>query len=239
MNTIQCIIADDEPLARNILERYITDHPLLKLAAVCNNAFETQAALNKYPCDLLFIDINMPSVSGISFVMSLTNPPIIIFTTAYSEFAAEGFELNAADYLVKPFSFDRFMKAVNKSMLLLRMSANESITESTPYLFFKVDKKLKKVNVADILYLEATGDYVKLFLKKEMILINDTLKNLVDQLPHKLFVRVHKSYVISLDHLQFVEGNYARIGDIDIPVGATYKETFIGLLQDRKRSTNR
>jgi two-component system LytT family response regulator len=239
MNIIQCIIADDEPLARSILERYINDHPLLALAAICGNAFETQAALNKFPCDLLFIDINMPTVSGISFVKSLTTPPTIIFTTAYPEFAAEGFELNAADYLVKPFSFDRFMKAVNKSMLQLRMSVNDINLESTRYLFFKVDKKLKKVNVADILYLEATGDYVKLFLKKEMVLINDTLKNLADELPVKLFVRVHKSYIISLDHLQFVEGNYARIGEIDIPIGATYKETFISMLHDQKRKSNR
>ncbi len=236
MKTIQCIIADDEPLARKILETYIQDHPLLSLMATCHNAFETQAALNVHQCDLLFLDINMPALSGINLLKSLTHPPLVVFTTAYPEYAVDGFELNAADYLVKPFSFDRFMKAVNKSMLLLKMTMNEKASFVSPYLFFKVDKKLRKVSVNEILYLEATGDYVKLFLKTEILLLNDTLKNLIDQLPAGMFVRVHKSYVISLEHLQFVEGNYARITSIDIPVGAMYKEEFIKILKEQNRN---
>lgn len=226
MTSIQCIIADDEPLARGILEKYILEHPLLTLKASCNNAFETQAALNIHPCDILFLDINMPETAG-------------IFTTAYPEYAVEGFELNAADYLVKPFSFDRFMKAVNKSMSLLRISSPENAAISSPYLFFKVDKKLQKVSLSDIIYFEATGDYVKLFLRKEVMLLNDTLKNLKDQLPAKMFVRVHKSYIISMEHLQFVEGNYIRIGNTDIPIGATYKEDFFISLQEQHGKTFR
>jgi DNA-binding LytR/AlgR family response regulator len=239
MTAIQCIIADDEPLARGILEKYVLEHPLLTLKASCNNAFETQAALNVHPCDILFLDINMPAVSGISLVKSLINPPLIIFTTAYPEYAVEGFELNAVDYLVKPFSFERFMKAVNKSMTILKMSSPENPAASNPYLFFKVDKKLQKVSLSDILYLEATGDYVKVFLKKEMMLLSDTLKNLKDQLPAKMFARVHKSYIISMEHVQFVEGNFIRIGNTDIPIGATYKEEFLISLQEQNGKTIR
>ena len=234
MNLIPCIIADDEPLARDILTQYIKDHPLLKLVASCSNAFETQSALNNFDCQVLFLDINMPAVSGISLLKSLTNPPLVIFTTAYPEYAVQGFELNAADYLVKPFSFDRFMKAVNKAMVLLKVSTNENSGSLNPYVFFKVDKKLQKVSLSDILYFEATGDYVKLFLKKETLLLYDTLKNILEQLPAKQFVRVHKSFIISLEQLHFVEGNYIHIAGTDIPIGATYKEEFIELIKDQK-----
>ena len=235
MSHIQCIIADDEPLARNILEKYIQDHPLLKLVASCSNAFETQAALNAFECQILFLDINMPSVSGISLLKSLADPPKVIFTTAYPEYAIDGFELNAADYLLKPFSFDRFMKAVNKAAVMIKVLSNGKNAEINPYVFFKVDKKLQKVILSDILYFEATGDYIKLFLKKEMILLYDTLKNILDQLPPKKFIRVHKSFIISLEHLNFVEGNYLRIAGIDIPIGATYKENFLEMLKDQNR----
>jgi len=142
---INCILADDEPLARTILATYINDHPGLELAAICKDAFETQLAINEKQCDLLFLDINMPQVSGISLLKSLSNPPLVIFTTAYPEFAVEGYELNAVDYLLKPFSFERFLKAVNKASTLLRkVTVPEQPTPVDDYLFFKVDKKLKK-----------------------------------------------------------------------------------------------
>lgn len=228
-----CLIIEDEPLAQDVLKKYIHDHPSLELVAVCGDALEAQQLMSKRQVNLLFLDINLPRLSGISFLKSLIHPPLVIFTTAYPEFAAEGFELDAVDYLVKPFSFERFLKAVNKA--LEKLERNSGSKESAPAsIFIKSDKKVYKINLDDILYLEALDDYIKLVTTQGNYLVNDTLKSMQEELPAAQFTRVHKSYIISKNSIVFFEGNYVRIADKDIPIGASYREEFFAKLKGGK-----
>ena len=223
--TIHCIIVDDEPVSQDILKKYLADTPTLNLLQVCNNAFEASEALMQHQVDLIFLDINMPKLSGMKFYKSLNNPPYVIFTTAYPEFAAEGFEVDAIDYLLKPFPFDRFLKAVNRAVERIRKP--ERKTTSGEYILLKADKKLHRVKLSDISHLEAMGDYVKVFYNNNFILVHDTLQRLVDQLPENEFIRIHKSYVIST-------GNQVKIGELEIPIGQTYRDNFLELFKGNK-----
>lgn len=217
-----CMIVEDEPVSQELLVRYISDVRELQLAATCSNALEAGEILRKQPVDLLFLDINMPKVSGTAFYSSLLNPPPVIFTTAYPEFAVNGFDLNAVDYLVKPFGFDRFSKAVNKFLQLKK-------PDSPSYIIVQVDKKTHKVKLADILFIEAMGDYVRI-IGKEQHIVHQTLQRISEQLPASAFRRIHKSFIIAIDHLQFVEGNMAVVQGQRIPIGQTYRSEFLASL---------
>jgi DNA-binding LytR/AlgR family response regulator len=225
MSTYQCLVIEDEPLAQDILKKYIQDHPSLELVAICADALQAQQVLAKHTVSVIFLDINLPRLSGIGFLKTLAHPPLVIFTTAYPEFAAEGFELDAIDYLVKPFSFERFLKAVNKVLEKLERKTTEK-SKAPASIFIKADKKVYKINLDDILYLEALDDYVKLVTAQQSYLVNDTLKSLQEELPATHFMRVHKSYIISKNNIVFFEGNYVRIGEKDIPIGASYRDEF-------------
>lgn len=231
-STIQCAIIDDEPLAQNILKKYIEDHPALELAAVCNNAEEAQKMLLRLDIELLFLDINLPKLSGISFLKTLPHPPMVIFTTAYPEYAVEGFELDAVDYLLKPFSFERFLKAANKAVQ--QRNKKEIAGQANPsFIFLRADKRVHKINLDDILYIEAAGDYIKVMTGNGQYIVNDTLKGLQDELPSVQFIRVHKSYIISRNKIKFFEGNYVKVGNADIPIGNSYKEEIITRLKEK------
>ncbi|NII24732.1 response regulator transcription factor [Pseudoflavitalea sp. X16] len=231
MSTLyRCLVVEDEPLAQNVLKKYIGEHPLLELAAVCSDAVEAQQWLARQQAAIVFLDINLPRLSGISFLKSLSRPPLVIFTTAYPEFAAEGFELDAIDYLVKPFSFERFLKAVNKALEKLERKESGSALAATS-IFIKADKKVYKVNLADILYIEALDDYVKVVTTQGHYLVHDTLKSLQEELPAEQFMRVHKSYIIASNKIVFIEGNYVKIGEKDIPIGASYREAVFARLK--------
>ena len=223
MNRCKCLIVEDEPLAQNILKKYIGDHPSLELVATCTDALEAQLILNKQPVHLIFLDINLPKLSGINFIKSLLQSPHIIFTTAYPEFAVEGFELNAVDYLLKPFSFERFLKAVNKVIEKLNNSSLLKKEEIDAFIFFKSDKKIHKVDLESIHYIEAVGDYMKVITDSGQLLINETMKNLQEELPARSFIRVHKSFIISRNRIKFIEGNYIQVENKSIPIGATYR----------------
>jgi len=223
MNRCKCIIVEDEPLAQNILKKYIADHPSLELVATCTDALEAQLILNKQAIHLIFLDINLPKLSGINFIKSLLQSPLIIFTTAYPEFAVEGFELNAVDYLLKPFSFERFLKAVNKVIEKLNNSSLPKKEEIDAFIFFKSDKKIHKVDLESIHYIEAVGDYMKVITDSGQLLINETMKNLQEELPARSFIRVHKSFIISRNRIKFIEGNYIQVENKSIPIGATYR----------------
>src|SRR5437762_1456684 len=217
-----CVIIEDEPLAQNILKKYIDDHPALDLSGVFPDALEAQSLLTQKNIQLLFLDINLPKLSGINFLKTLTNPPQVILTTAYPEFAVQGFELEVVDYLLKPFSFERFLKAVNRvSEKLSRKSTGE---QTSPFIFIKADKKVYNVDVETILYIESTGDYLKIYTSETQYLIHSTLKNFLEELPSSSFLQVHKSFIIAKSKIIFIEGNYMRIADRDIPIGASYKE---------------
>lgn len=226
----KCLVIEDEPLAQQVLKKYIADHPMLQLSGVCNDALEAQQLLASEKIAILFLDINLPKLSGIHFLRSLPDPPAVIFTTAYPEFAVEGFDLNAIDYLMKPFSFERFLKAVHKAIDKLKQSQP---AETSKFILLKADKKVFRVNTDEILYCEAVDDYVKVFTHEEQYMVHHTLKKLVHQLPSGLFLRVHKSYIIAKDRIKFFEGNYVKVGDKEIPIGASYRDEIFARLKDR------
>lgn len=233
MNRFKCILVEDEPLAQNVLKKYIGEHPALELVAICNDALEAQGVLTQQNIDLVFLDINLPKLSGINFIKTLIHSPLIIFTTAYPEFAVEGFELNAIDYLLKPFSFERFLKAVNKALEKLTASTQNNDSDKITFIFLKADKKIHKVDLASIRYIEAIGDYMKLVTDSGQLIINETMKKLQEELPGKSFIRVHKSFIISRNKIRFIEGNYVQVEDKSIPIGATYRNDVIASL-DKK-----
>jgi DNA-binding LytR/AlgR family response regulator len=231
-----CIVIEDEPLAQNVLKKYIEDHPSLELIAICADAMEAQAILSQQPIQLLFLDINLPKLSGINFIKTLIHPPLVVFTTAYPEFAVEGFELNAIDYLLKPFSFERFLKAVNKGIEKINLSGNISQMNepSVPAsIFLRADKKTHKIDLETILYIEALGDYLKVITESGQLLVNETMKQMLEELPATLFIRIHKSFIIARNKIKYLEGNYLQVADKSIPIGATYKNEVLASL-DKK-----
>ena len=219
------MIVDDEPLSRDVLRRYIAQVRDLDLVAECSDGFEATHRLVKQHIDLIFLDINMPGLSGISLARSLSNAPLIIFTTAYPEFAVEGFELDALDYLVKPYSFERFLKAANKALLKLS-SENESAFPNQKILV-KADKRLFALEPAGILFIEGQGDYIRIHTGEMKLMVHDTLKNFLKSLPGNRFMRVHKSWVVNLEKISFIEGNMVRIGSGVIPVSPSLKEELL------------
>lgn len=229
----KCLVIEDEPLAQNVLRKYIDEHPSLELAGICANALDAQAMLAKQPVAILFLDINLPKLSGISFLKSLSHAPLVIFTTAYPEYAVEGFELDAIDYLVKPFSFERFLKAVNKALEKLERPSTSNTTSIPNSIFIKSGKKVYKINLDDILYLEALDDYVKVVTAQNNYLVNDTMKSLLEELPATHFIRVHKSFIIATGKIVFFEGNYVKIGTREIPIGASYREEIFNRLKEK------
>jgi DNA-binding LytR/AlgR family response regulator len=230
---LTCLIVDDEPLAQDILVRYIGDCHSLELSKVCSDALEAGDFLRSHPVDLIFLDINMPRLSGIRFVKTLNHPVLIIFTTAYAEYAAEGFEANAVDYLVKPFSFERFMKAVNKAMewddfrKKRETLQDKDSVQNQEFILLRSDKKIFKINFDNILYFESIGDYIKVYCTDKKIIIHETIKNLVTQLPVNQFFRVHKSYIVSIAKIRLIEGNQVDVAGNKIPVGLMFKEEML------------
>lgn len=227
---INCLIVDDEPLSRRVVEKYLKDLPHLHLVGSCAHAFEAMEAIQKQPVDLIFLDINMPRLSGINFAKTLTHPPLIIFTTAYPEYAVEGFELEAVDYLLKPFSQERFFKAVSKASKILESNQASKAPDAPGFLLIKADKKLYKLNFGDILYLQAYGDYVKIFTTQKTLLTKERFAALEENLPADRFQKIHRSYVISLDAISFLEGNQVKINDILLPVSHSYRAELLAKL---------
>lgn len=228
---IKAMIVDDEPLAQNVIQQYAKKLPQLTIEGTCNDAICARQLLRKKEVDLLFLDINLPKLSGISFLRNLKNAPLVIFTTAYSEFALEGFELDAIDYLKKPFSFERFCKAVFKVEELLELkstSQEQSITEiQTDFLFIKSNKKTIKVKFSDIYYIEGLGDYIQIHVENQKIITNLSMKKIITLLPENKFYRIHKSFIISLDKIDLVEGNMVQVKKNKLPIGNSYRHDFM------------
>jgi DNA-binding LytR/AlgR family response regulator len=227
---IKALIIDDEPLAQNVIKQYAERIPDLIISATCNEAICAHKILQEQEIDLLFLDINMPKLSGISFLKTLTNPPLVVFTTAYSEYALEGYELNAIDYLKKPFSFERFYKAYSRAQELFQLKnrptkiESESIGEE--YFYVKANKKTIKVNFSDIVYIEGLGDYIKIHLNTTKLVTNLSMKKMADLLPNDKFYRIHKSFIISLDKINSLEGNMVSVQGNKLPVGNSYRQDF-------------
>jgi DNA-binding LytR/AlgR family response regulator len=220
-----CLIVDDEPLSRDILRKYISEVKDLDLVAECSDGFEATHQLVKQHIDLMFLDINMPGLTGISLARSLDKTPLIIFTTAYPEFAVEGFELDALDYLVKPYSFERFLKAANKA--LGRIASDKGAGVPAQKILVKADKKLYALEPGCILYIEGQGDYIRIHMEDMKLMVHDTIKNFMESLPGESFMWVHKSWVVNLEKISFIEGNMIRISSEIIPLSPIHREELL------------
>lgn len=242
---INAIIVDDEPLAQDVLETYIEKIPEITLVQKCNNALEANEALKKHSVDLMFLDIQMPQLTGIEFVKTLTHAPLVIFTTAYPNYAIEGFELNALDYLLKPISLDRFMKAVNKAMEQIDLKRKggelakvEEAEEHPDYIFVKADKKLVKVNYKDIIYIEGLKDYVIIRLDNNRVITLQTMKSLETKLPAGQFMRIHRSYIVNIAKIDAIVGNMVEVTEKGqakhLPVGKNYRDELLEIINQNK-----
>ncbi len=230
MKILRCIIADDEPIARQILENYIQEIPNLELAASCKNAFEALGILEEEEVDVLFLDINMPKLSGLSLLKTMQRQPKVVITTAYSEYAVEGFELSVTDYLLKPFSLERFLQAVSKVRQQLSLSqpvlTAEKTAASSTSIFVKSDKKIVKLDFDAINHIEAYGNYIKVFTDT-MTLVPHTLSDFLEKLPDD-FVRIHKSFVINFNQLKLIDGNQIVLANNSkLPIGKSYRKVVL------------
>ncbi|MBO3697004.1 LytTR family DNA-binding domain-containing protein [Roseivirga sp. E12] len=227
------LIIDDEPIAHRIIEGYANNLPHLLKVGNAYNAMEALTILQKESTDLIFLDINMPQLSGFEMLKTLSNPPRVIVTTAYQEFALEGYELNVTDYLLKPFSFERFLKGVNK-VLLNDIKGGKSKPDDMPEksIFLKEDRKLRKVWLNEIRYIEAYGNYCKVYLQEGMIITPERISTLASLLPEKSFLRIHKSYIVAHQHVEALTGTKIQLGDKFLPIGQTYANTVKRLLKN-------
>ena len=231
---IRCIAIDDEPLALQQIAAYINKVPFLELAAQCQSALEARQFLSDERVDAIFCDINMPDLNGMDFVKSLTAPPLVVFTTAYSEYAIEGFKVNAVDYLLKPFGMQEFMRAANRLQERLSIPASAP-AETDDTLFLKTDYRIVKVNIPDIRYVEAMSEYLKVWIEGEAkpIITLLSMKKMEERLPDN-FMRIHRSYIINLDKIQEVNKNRVIMdADTYLPIGDLYKEAFQAYLNKK------
>jgi DNA-binding LytR/AlgR family response regulator len=235
---IKAIIVDDEPLALDVLETYIAQLPELELVARCENALEAREVLKEHDVDLMFLDINMPQLTGINFLKTLSVKPNFIFTTAHPYYAVEGFELNAIDYLMKPIPLERFMKAVNK---VIDMQVGETSTpekKKENFIFVKADKKLIKVNFDDILYIEGLKDYVIIRQKEGRVITLHTMKSLEAKLPDHIFKRIHRSYIVNIGAIDAIVGNMIELKEKSqvkhIPIGKNYREELLKVINKNR-----
>ncbi|PKP34535.1 MAG: DNA-binding response regulator [Bacteroidetes bacterium HGW-Bacteroidetes-17] len=239
---MNCIAVDDELLALNVIKDFCSKIPFINLVDTCSNAMDAVKLLNEYKIDLIFLDIQMPYITGVEFCKTLVNinSPLIIFTTAYSNHALEGFELNALDYLVKPIPFERFFKAANKAYEFVELKKKKGqilnhdnlSTVQPDHIMIKCEYSTVKVNFDSIIYIEGLKDYIKIFTAEKMLLTKSTMKNIETKLPNNIFMRVHKSFIVSLPKIYKIENNRIIFGDQRIPVGEQYKKVFHQLIDE-------
>ena len=243
---LNVLIVDDEPLALDVLETYIEKMPDLHLVKRCTNALEANEVLKTNHIDLMFLDIQMPQLTGIDFVKTLINPPMIVFTTAYPNYAIQGFDLNALDYLLKPISLERFMKAVNKAVEHYEVTHREAAPAAAPagsgenldFFFVKADKKLVKINFEDIVYIEGLKDYVIIRQMQGRVITLQTMKSLEDKLPPGRFRRIHRSYIVAMDKITAIEGSMIEVMEKDkpklLPIGKNYRDELLELIEKNR-----
>ncbi len=233
--TIRCLLVDDEPLALDLLAGYVEKTPSLSLAGRCSSAFQAMDVLDKTEVDLMFLDIQMPGLSGLDFSRSLNNGPRVIFTTAFEQYALEGFKVDALDYLLKPISYPEFLNAVNKAKRWFEVSEKPAPPKARNSIFVKADYKLIQIEFKNILYIEGLKDYVKFYQEgiEKPILSLMSMKSLEENLPEKQFMRVHRSFIVNLDKIKTIERNRIVFGKEYIPVSDNYKEKFQQFVNER------
>jgi DNA-binding LytR/AlgR family response regulator len=223
---INCIIVDDEPLARQLTASYIDQVPEFNLIGIYESALEAFSVLHKQQVDVMFLDIEMPEITGINFVKSLKLYPKVIFISAHTEFAVDAFEIEATDYLVKPVTFERFLKAVDK-IIKPGHQHMEELPREISSIFLKVDRRLVKVDFSEILYIEGMGDYLKVHTKKKTYITYMTMARLEALLPILKFVRIHRSTIINIELIEYIEGNFVVINGVELTIGLTFRDAFL------------
>uniref|UniRef100_UPI0032165106 LytR/AlgR family response regulator transcription factor n=1 Tax=uncultured Draconibacterium sp. TaxID=1573823 RepID=UPI0032165106 len=232
---IRCIIVDDEPVAREILENHLTKIETIEVVAACKSAIEAFNVVSTEKIDLIFLDINMPEISGLSFAKSINKNIKIIFTTAYREYAVDGFDLQAVDYLLKPISFERLLQGVNKylneSMPVRVPEFKEIVEEKSESFFVRSDRKMIKINFTEILFIESLSDYIKIHLKDKNVVTRETITSIEAKLPQQDFMRVHRSYIVDLQSITSFTTELVEIGKKQIPISRSYKDTVLKRLE--------
>ena len=226
---IKCLIVEDEPLAQKVLKKYIEQVNALELVDICNSAVEAISLLQNHSIDLIFLDIQMPELLGTTFIRTLNKPPKVIFTTAFRKFAIEGFELDAVDYLLKPISFERFLKAVNKVMdaslngtlNIENDQQNKVATDNS--IYFRSDRKMIKVNLADILYIESIKDYIKVVGVSGTVITKQSISSVEEDLPKDMFIRIHRSYIVALNKIESYSNELVWLGKAELPISRMYR----------------
>lgn len=233
---IKCLVVDDEPPARDVIRRYIETIPSLSLAGECSNAIETMSFLQQHPVDLLFLDIHMPQLKGIDLLKILSNPPKVVFTTAYSDYALEGYNLDIVDYLLKPIQFDRFLKAVSKAFQFVKPISHTLPTTATEenrkeaYIYLRADRKMIKVLLQDILYVESMKDYIKVYTANGTIVTKQSITSMEAMLPENSFIRTHRSFIASVDKIKSFTPELIEIERAEIPIGKLYRTSVLKAL---------
>ncbi|MEN2280992.1 LytTR family DNA-binding domain-containing protein [Algoriphagus sp. SE2] len=227
---MNCLIVDDEPIAQNILKDFISKVDYLNLVGCCSNANEAFNEVQQQSIDLIFLDINMPGIDGMAFAKIIPQEIQVIFTTAYREYAIEGFDLQAADYLLKPIPFDRFLKAVAKVKESISKSGSE-IQSKSEFLFVKQDRKMEKIDFADIQFVESYSDYIKIHLKDRMLLVRESISNFETKLPSEQFIRFHRSYIGNISAIDSYTHEFLEIGGKALTISRSYKEEVLRRLQ--------
>lgn len=230
---IKCIIVEDETLAQEVIKNHLQQVDRFELVATCRNAPEALHALTTMDVDLMFLDIRLPGMSGLQFLQSLPNPPLVIITTAYAEYALEGYEFNVIDYLLKPVSFERFLKAINKIVdgRLMPQNAKQTDQLQADHLFVKSNSKFFRVNFSSISYIEGMKDYLKIHTRENTLITHQTLTDMEKLLPPGKFIRVHKSYIVAIASIRAIYGNTIEVDTISIPIGLSYKDKVMGLVE--------
>jgi DNA-binding LytR/AlgR family response regulator len=237
---INCLVVDDEPPALLLMEKYINAVPVLHFAGKCSNAVDAMSILQQHSIDLIFLDIQMPHILGTDFIRTLVNPPTVVFTTAFRKFAIEGFELDAVDYLLKPISFERFLKAVNKVMKLnlpvMQTFPQDVMSKKEPepaFLFLRADRKNLKIQLHDILFIESLKDYVKVVTKDRSIVSKQSISTIEENLPEVAFLRIHRSFIVSLSKIESFTAGLIQVGKYELPVSRSYRHEVEKLLKTK------
>src|ERR1700744_1416945 len=243
---IRCLIVDDEKLAQELMEDNVLKVPFLQLVGKCKNVTEAMAAMSRKQIDLIFLDIQMPGISGMQFLSSLTNPPMVIIVSAYDHYAMDGFDKNVVDYVLKPVSFERFLKATNKAFELHNLRQQRDVKPAAPatpdYLFVNADYSVVRINIPDIVYVEGLKDYIKIYVKDQpkAIITRLSMRFMEEKLPAEGFARVHKSYIVALDKITSFKRNRLMLGNAEIPVSDNYKDkvlNYIGLSENQSNNS--
>ncbi len=232
---ISCLVIDDEPEARDILKAHLSKIDGVQVLAYCKNALEAFKQLSSNKIDLIFLDINMPEISGLDYAKTINSDVKVIFTTAYREYAVEGFDLRAVDYLLKPIAFDRLLQALNKyfeeNVAIIHQEPIEYEEEKAEFIFVRSDRKMVRINFADILYIESISDYIKIHLQQQSVITRETISNIESKLPANDFIRTHRSFIVALNKITSFTNEYVEIDNKTIPVSRSYKADVLSKLE--------